>query len=102
MGRADDSMNLGGVKVSAIEIETIINEHSSVIISAAVIKRDEQGPGKLIIYFEGLETKYLKKELQQRINQRLNPLFKISELIHVESLPRTSSGKLIRKKLRVA
>ncbi len=100
VGRTDDAMNLGGVKVSAIEIEEVLNHHPSVHSSAAVIQRMGNGPGKLVVFYEGEEKEQLLQELQQLLSKRLNPLFRIGELRKVDALPVTASGKVIRKALR--
>ena len=42
----------------------------------------------------------LQKELQDRIKQRLNPLFRIHDVVCVEALPRTASNKVMRRELR--
>ena len=100
-GRTDDSMNLGGIKISAVEIETILNSHASVLESAAVaITDDAGGPEKLVVFIVGDKTDELKSELQQLISSQLNPLFRIFSVEIVNSLPRTASNKVMRRSLR--
>lgn len=103
-GRADDSMNLGGIKIGALEIEQVIEIHPYVIECAAIsVQPDGEGQEKLVIYTkvkEKPDSKILQKELQKLIVQKLNPLFKIYDLIISENLPRTASGKLMRRSLR--
>lgn len=102
-GRTDDSMNLGGIKISAVEIETIINTHNSVSESAAIAVADNAGgPEKLIIFIVGPMEENLKSELQHLISSQLNPLFRIFSLEIVKSLPRTASNKVMRRSLRDA
>ncbi len=99
-GRADDVMNLGGIKVSAVEIEKVLNQHAVIAESAAVaISPPEGGPEQLVVFYltnQVVEKEPLKKELQKLISQQLNPLFRIADVVQTESLPRTASNKLMR------
>ncbi len=104
MGRTDDSMNLGGIKVSAVEIETIINTHAGIIESAAIALQSlNGGPERLVVFVHTtheIEKVQLQKELQKIMQAELNPLFKIYDLVFKENFPRTASNKLMRKELR--
>lgn len=105
LGRADDTMNLGGIKVSAVEIERMLDGHPLVRESAAVAADDpEGGPSRLVAYLvlneEVSDSAALLRELQGRIKEGLNPLFRLSEIVSVESLPRTASNKVMRRLLR--
>jgi len=105
IGRTDDSMNLGGIKISAVEIETIVNKHPMVIESVAIAAQDKNGgPERLVVFIDskdaGIDVLNLQKELQKMIQSELNPLFKISEIILKNHFPRTASNKLMRKELR--
>ena len=104
-GRSDDSMNLGGIKVSSVQIEEIINQLDFVKESAAIaVSPVEGGPSQLVVYAvclptdESVETKL--SMARQIIRNKLNPLFKVQELIELEALPRTASGKVMRRNLR--
>ena len=104
-GRADDSMNLGGIKISAVEIEKIINRHPVVYESAAVaVAPEEGGPEALVIFFvakkDEADVSQLKAEWQKMIKTELNPLFRIKDVIQRKDLPRTASNKLMRRMLR--
>ncbi|MCB1134799.1 MAG: AMP-binding protein [Chlamydiia bacterium] len=104
-GRADDTMNLGGIKVGSADLETVINRHPAVKESAAVAMRDaEGGPDRLLVYVvlgEDVDLAGLKLGLQERIRDELNPLFKIAELrtLSAAEMPRTASGKVQRRLL---
>ena len=103
-GRSDDSMNLGGIKVSAVEIEKIINQHPAVREAAAVATPPaEGGPEQLVVHYvaqEPMDVEVLRRELQQALATQLNPLFRIQQLVEQPSLPRTASNKLMRRALR--
>ena len=104
-GRADDAINLGGIKVSSIQIEAIINQLDFIKESAAIaISPKTGGPSTLIVYYVEKEQVFnLEGRLQkakQIVHTKLNPLFKVAELILIDKLPRTASGKIMRRKLR--
>jgi len=105
-GRVDDTMNLGGIKVSAAEIERVMNTVEEISEVAAIgFAPPEGGPCQLIIYAVlAPQTNKTRSELegllQATIAQQLNPLFKIRDLVIVEALPRTASNKVMRRVLR--
>lgn len=103
-GRTDDAMNLGGIKVSSLQIESVINSLDFVKESAAIAIAPQQGgPDKLIVYY--VENTKIAKELafsiiKKLVKTEINPLFKVSEALPIDKLPRTASGKVMRKNLR--
>jgi len=103
-GRADDTMNLGGIKISSLELERVIDQHSAVSESAAVaVQPGGEGAERLVVFAvlaEETDLDALTADLRRRIAGELNPLFKIHRLVVVDSLPRTASNKLMRRKLR--
>ena len=104
-GRVDDAMNLGGIKVSSIQIEAIINTLDFIKESAAIaISPKDGGPSLLVIYYVEKTINFSDEErytmAKQCIRKQLNPLFKVSCLLKTEELPRTASGKVMRRKLR--
>lgn len=106
LGRVDDTMNLGGIKISAVEIEGVLSRHERVREAAAVSVRPDGGPERLVAYVVAdrpeIDAGALRTELQSLISGQLNPLFRLSDVILVESLPRTASNKLMRRLLRAA
>lgn len=106
LGRADDTMNLGGIKTSSVEIERLLDELEEVTETAAVaISPIEGGPGELVIYTVlkkplPLNTDALKSRFQETLKSRLNPLFRIKKVILTDVLPRTASNKIMRRVLR--
>ncbi len=102
-GRTDDTMNLGGIKTSAVEIERIVNIQPGIAESAAVAVSSHGGPCALILYVvleKNIEKDELMKMLQRAISCTLNPLFKIQDIICVNELPKTASNKIMRRLLR--
>ena len=105
LGRADDTMNLGGIKVSSAEIEEVLKFVPGVREVAAIAVSPDDGPSQLVIYAtcsngHGARGPELLLSMQQAIKRELNPLFKIHDLVLVDALPRTASNKVIRRALR--
>ncbi len=104
MGRTDDSMNIGGIKVGAGQIEEVINAFDFVKESAAIaVAPKEGGPARLVIYAvvrDKTDENSLHELFQKAIRNKLNPLFKISKIVLADQLPRTASGKIMRRLLR--
>lgn len=105
LGRVDDTMNLGGIKISSAEIERALVGIENVIETAAIaVDPPGGGPSQLVIYAvaknDKLDKAALKTAMQAKINQLLNPLFKIHEVILIDALPRTASNKVMRRVLR--
>lgn len=105
LGRADDTMNLAGIKISSAEIEEVLKFVPGVREAAAIAVSPGHGPGRLVIYAACSDGHYATKtdllcSMQQAIGRELNPLFKIHDVVLVEALPRTSSNKIIRRALR--
>jgi acetyl-CoA synthetase len=104
LGRVDDTMKLGGIKTSAAEIERLLAGLPHIIELAAIaISPRDRGPSQLIIFTATsaeLDKTMVMKEMQKRINQHLNPLFKIHEVVFTKELPKTASNKIMRRLLR--
>ena len=107
LGRCDDTMNLGGIKVSSVEIERVCNT-VSLVQETAAIAVTAGGPSKLIVYVvlnhsgdANIPSKSdLKVMMQRAIKEGLNPLFGIYDIVVTEALPRTASNKIMRRLLR--
>lgn len=107
-GRSDDTMNLSGIKASAIEIEQVCNKaHDSVQETAAIaVQPPGGGPEELVIAVvlkPGCKTssQELQKKLSAHVMSNLNPLFKVRAVAVFPEFPRTASNKLLRRVLRV-
>lgn len=104
LGRADDTMNLGGIKISSAEIERTLLNISGIIECAAVgVTPQSHGPTELVIFVttdHEDDLALLRNEMQGTIARKLNPLFKIHDVVKLAVLPKTASNKIIRRKLR--
>lgn len=108
-GRADDTMNLGGIKVSSIEIERICNRVDDNVIETAAIGVPPSGggPEQLVIAVVFKDPRVseanldlLKMAFNSSLQQKLNPLFRVHQVVPISSLPRTASNKVMRRVLR--
>ena len=104
MGRDDDVINTGGHLVGPFEIESALLEHPAVAESAAVAKPDRvnmEVVKAFVTLKRGFEpTDDLELEIMNRIRKRLSPLAMPQEIEFVDSLPKTRSGKIVRRILR--
>ena len=105
-GRIDDTMNLGGIKVSSAEIERVVVQVDGVHETAAIaVPPPDGGPALLVIYAVAEpgttpDTEVLKQSMQQAIRTQLSPLFRVHEVVTIDALPRTASNKVMRRELR--
>jgi acetyl-CoA synthetase len=102
-GRVDDTMNLGGIKVSSAELERVMNDVEGVHETAAIALTHCGGPEELFVFAvcrKVIPPADLVRLFNQKLREELNPLFKVSEVRVVESLPRTASNKVMRRTLR--
>jgi acetyl-CoA synthetase len=104
MGRDDDVINTGGHLVGPFEIESALLEHPAVHESAAVAKPDPVNMEVVKAYVtlkRGYEPSAdLELEIMNRVRKRLSPLAMPQEIEFVDSLPKTRSGKIVRRILR--
>ncbi|ERN04459.1 probable acyl-activating enzyme 18, peroxisomal isoform X1 [Amborella trichopoda] len=104
-GRADDTMNLGGIKTSSVEIEHACEGADDNVLETAAISFSAGGPEQLVILAvlkkgRSADVKVLKENFSRAIHRNLNPLFKVSFVKVVPEFPRTASNKLMRRVLR--
>ena len=104
-GRVDDAMNLGGIKVSSVQIEAVINTLDFVKESAAIaVSPENGGPSLLVIFYVENSSKLIAPERLKKaidcVKKKLNPLFKVYDLVEVVALPKTASSKVMRRTLK--
>ena len=106
LGRTDDTMNLGGVKVSSAELERVVGVVDGASeVAAVAVQPPGGGPSRLVVYAvpePGVvpDPGVWRGLMQQAIRSELNPLFRIEDVIVVGDLPRTASAKIMRRELR--
>ena len=104
VGRDDDVINTGGHLVGPFEIESALLEHEAVAESAAVGKPDAVNM-EVVKAFVALKPGYeangdLELSIMNFIRKKLSPLAMPQEIEFVDSLPKTRSGKIMRRLLR--
>ena len=104
MGRVDDVINVAGHRLSTMEIESALVSHSKVA-EAAVVGRPDELKGQGISAFVTLDIGYmpsedLKKELREHVSKEIGPIAKPDEIRFADALPKTRSGKIMRRLLR--
>jgi acetyl-CoA synthetase len=103
VGRVDDIIKIAGHRISTGELEEAVNSHEEIIESAVVGVPDEikgEVPVIFAIYKGKKEKEEIKKEILEIIRKRIGPIAPPKEIYLVEDLPRTRSGKIVRKILR--
>lgn len=103
-GRVDDVVIVSGHNLGTAPIENIINEHPEVVESAVVgYPHDLKGNALIayIILYQNTEnTENLIKEIRQLISDTIGPIAKPDQIVVVSGLPKTRSGKIMRRILR--
>jgi acetyl-CoA synthetase len=104
MGRVDDVMNVSGHRMGTAEVENAINEHPLVVESAVVAyPHDIKGQGiyAYVICDDSHRTEQnLKAEIKETVNKIIGPIAKPDKIQIVPGLPKTRSGKIMRRILR--
>jgi len=103
IGRVDDVMNISGHRMGTAEVENAINEHPAVIESAVVgFPHDIKGQGiYAYIISQGQELNDdFRKEIIDVVRREIGPIAKPDKIQFVTGLPKTRSGKIMRRILR--
>jgi acetyl-CoA synthetase len=104
MGRVDDVINVSGHRLSTMEVESALVAHEYVA-EAAVVARPDEVKGQAISAFVTLlggrkPTPDLKEELRKWVTKEIGALAKPDDIRFTDSLPKTRSGKIMRRLLR--
>jgi len=104
MGRVDDVISVSGHRLGTMEIESALVSHGSVA-EAAVVGRKDAIKGESIVAFVSLEKNFKKSlnlinELKQHVVNEIGIIAKPEKIIISDSLPKTRSGKIMRRILR--
>ena len=104
MGRVDDVINVSGHRLGTMEIESALVSHPAVA-EAAVVGRPDALKGEAIVAFVSLEggrqgDPELMGELRQHVGVEIGPIARPDEIRFSDALPKTRSGKIMRRILR--
>ncbi|WP_020530203.1 acetate--CoA ligase [Flexithrix dorotheae] len=104
LGRVDDVINVSGHRMGTAEVENAINEHPKVIESAVVgYPHDIKGQGiyaYVICDLANRSEDNLKNEIKETVSKIIGPIAKPEKIQIVPGLPKTRSGKIMRRILR--
>ena len=103
-GRVDDVLNVSGHRIGTAEVENAINMHAGVVESAVVgFPHDVKGQGiYAYVIYNGLhgEEELIRKDITATVTRVIGPIAKPDKIQLVSGLPKTRSGKIMRRILR--
>jgi acetyl-CoA synthetase len=104
LGRVDDVMNVSGHRISTIEVESALVDHPAVA-EAAVCGRNDALTGQAIVAFVTLKGSQegsveMLEELRNHVAEVIGPIAKPANILFTPELPKTRSGKIMRRLLR--
>jgi acetyl-CoA synthetase len=104
LGRVDDVMNVSGHRISTIEVESALVDHRKVA-EAAVCGRTDPQTGQAIVAYVTLKggddgSVEMLEELRNHVAQKIGPIAKPANVVFTPELPKTRSGKIMRRLLR--
>ena len=107
-GRIDDVLNVSGHRMGPMEIESALVSKTDLVAEAAVVGRPDDLTGEAICAFvvlkrarpSGEEAKQIAKELRDWVAKEIGPIAKPKDIRFGENLPKTRSGKIMRRLLR--
>lgn len=104
VGRIDDVLNVAGHRLGTSEIESALVAHASVA-EAAIVGRPDEMKGQAVVAFVTLKGNFapsagLKTELRDHVGHHIGAIAKPDEVRFAEALPKTRSGKIMRRLLK--
>jgi acetyl-CoA synthetase len=107
-GRIDDVLNVSGHRMGTMEIESALVAHTDLVAEAAVVGRPDETTGEAICAFvvlkrprpTGDEARQIAKELRDWVAKEIGPIAKPKDIRFGDNLPKTRSGKIMRRLLR--
>jgi acetyl-CoA synthetase len=108
MGRIDDVLNVSGHRLGTMEIESALVANSKLVAEAAVVGRPDDLTGEAVCAFvvlkgarpSGDEALKIAKELRDWVAKEIGPIAKPKDIRFGDNLPKTRSGKIMRRLLR--
>ncbi len=108
MGRIDDVLNVSGHRLGTMEIESALVANTKLVAEAAVVGRPDDLTGEAVVAFvvtkgprpSGEEAQKLAKELRDWVGQEIGSIAKPKDIRFGDNLPKTRSGKIMRRLLR--
>jgi acetyl-CoA synthetase len=108
MGRIDDVLNVAGHRLGTMEIESALVANTALVAEAAVVGRPDDLTGEAVCAFivlkgarpNGAEAKRIAQELRDWVAKEIGPIAKPKDIRFGDNLPKTRSGKIMRRLLR--
>jgi acetyl-CoA synthetase len=103
LGRSDDTIQLAGKRVGPAEVESALVKHADVVEAAAVgVPDDVKGDAivAFVVLRDGATVDAIEAELGEQVKAELGPAIKPSKVLQVSELPKTRSGKIMRRVVR--
>ena len=108
MGRIDDVLNVSGHRLGTMEVESALVSHE-LVAEAAVVGRPDDTTGEAVVAFvvlkgarpEGQQAQDIAKTLRDWVGREIGPIAKPKDIRFGDNLPKTRSGKIMRRLLRV-
>jgi acetyl-CoA synthetase len=108
MGRIDDVLNVSGHRLGTMEIESALVANTKLVAEAAVVGRPDDMTGEAVVAFvvlkgarpTGDEAKKIAQELRDWVGKEIGAIAKPKEIRFGDNLPKTRSGKIMRRLLR--
>jgi acetyl-CoA synthetase len=104
LGRVDDVMNVSGHRISTIEVESALVDHLDVAEAAVCSRKDAQTGEAIVAYvtLKGGRAASVEKleELRNHVGKKIGPIAKPANIVFTPELPKTRSGKIMRRLLR--
>ena len=108
VGRIDDVLNVSGHRLGTMEIESALVAHKALVAEAAVVGRPDELTGESVCAFvvlkgarpTGAEAKKVAEELRNWVAKEIGPIAKPKDIRFGDNLPKTRSGKIMRRLLR--
>jgi acetyl-CoA synthetase len=108
MGRIDDVLNVSGHRLGTMEIESALVANTQLVAEAAVVGRPDDLTGEAVVAFvvlkgvrpSGEEAKKIAQELRNWVAKEIGPIARPKDIRFGDNLPKTRSGKIMRRLLR--
>jgi acetyl-CoA synthetase len=108
VGRIDDVLNVSGHRLGTMEVESALVANTKLVAEAAVVGRPDELTGEAVCAFvvlkgprpNGEEAKKVAQELRDWVAKEIGPIAKPKDIRFGDNLPKTRSGKIMRRLLR--
>jgi len=103
LGRSDDVLNVAGHRIGTADVEGALISHSAVVESAVIGLPDEikgESIAAFVVTKDGKDSESLRSELIAHVRAALGPIAQPSRIIFLDTLPKTRSGKIMRRLLK--